>query len=93
MLITMKHGHTKLMVCPRVRHKWDTDARWTLVRHVSDTRSYVFNLKTIIFRLGHISDTTEHGSDTARTQPSTSFFFQLFDGPKKNSKVQKPNFI
>ena len=100
----MKHGHTKLMVCPRVRHKWDTDARWTPVRHVSDTRFYVSHLKNIIFWLGHASDTTEygsdtrrtwlghasdtieHGSDTARTQPST-FFFQLFDGPKKNSKA------
>ena len=101
----MKHGHTKLMVCLRVRHKWDTDARWTPVRHVSDTRFYVSYLKNIIFWLGHASDTTkygsdtrrtwlrhaldtiEHGSNTARTQPSTFFFFQLFDGPKKNSKA------
>ena len=64
MPLPVKHGHTKLMVCPRVRHKWDTDARWTSVQHVFDTRSYLFHLKNIIFRLGHASDTTEYGLDT-----------------------------
>ena len=95
----MKHGHIKLVVCVRVRHKWDTDGRWTPVQHVSD-------LKNIIFRLGHASDTTEYGSDmhraqlirvsdTARIKPEHNLilFFQLFDGPKNNSKVQKPKFI
>ena len=62
----MKHGHTKLVVCLRVRHKWDTDTRWTSVRHVSDTRSYVSHLKNIIFRLRHASDTTKYASDTRR---------------------------
>ena len=51
----MKHGHTKLIVCLRVRH-------------VSDTKSYVSYLKNIIFRLGHASDTIEYGSDKRRMQ-------------------------
>ena len=81
-LQAMKHGHTKLIVCTRVWHKWDTDARWTPVRHVSDTRSYVSHLKNIIFRLGHASDmrrtrlectsdAARHGFNTTRTQLST----------------------
>ena len=57
----MKYRHTKLMVCPCVRHKWDIDTCWTPVRHVSDTRSYVSHLKNIIFWFGHTSNTTEYG--------------------------------
>ena len=64
----MKHGHTKLVVCPHVRHKWDTDADWIPVRHMFDTRSYVSNLKNIIFQLGHASDTIEYGSARGRAQ-------------------------
>ena len=101
----MKHGHTKLMVCPRVRHKWDTDACWTPVRHVFDTRSYVSHLKNIIFRLGHESDTTEYGSDTRRTwlgrvsdttghgsdtaKIQTSTFFPIIWWTKKEFKSPK----
>ena len=66
--ITMKHRHTKLMVCPRVRHKWDTDSRWTLVRHVSDTQSYVSHLKNIIFQLRHDWIWLGHASDMDRTR-------------------------
>ena len=67
-LIAMKHGHTKLVVCPHVWHKWDTDADWIPVLHMFDTRSYVSNLKNIIFRLGHASDTIEYGSARGRAQ-------------------------
>ena len=83
----------------RVRHA---------VLHV-DTQSYVSHLKNIIFRLRYVSDTTnmawtraKHGSDARRTRLDTAqirqehnlvIFFQLFDGPKKNSKIQKLKFI
>ena len=90
----MKHGHIKLMVCPHVQHKWDTDARWTLVRHMSDTRSYVSYLKNIIFRFENVSNTIEYSLDTCRTwlgraSDKASTFFSIiwwtekkFKGPK-----------
>ena len=36
--------------------------------YVSDTRSYVFHLKNIIFWLGYASNTIEYGSDTRRSR-------------------------
>ena len=105
----MKHGHINLIVYLHIRHKWDTDVRWTLARHVSDTRSYVSYLKYIIFQLGYVSDMTGHGSDTCwtwfghklnttkhgldTTKTRPSTFFQLFDGSKKNLKIKKIKFI
>ena len=67
-LYAMKYGHTKLIVCPHVWHKWDTNARWTPVRHVSDMRSYMSHLKNIIFRLGCASNMTGYSSDTRWTR-------------------------
>ena len=67
---SMKYGHTKLMVCPRVRHKWDADTRWILVRQVSDTQSYVSYLKKYYFltwtRVGHNLVARQTRLDTAR---------------------------
>ena len=64
----MKYRHTNLMVCSRVRHKWDIDARWITVRHISDMWFYVSHLKNIIFRLEHTSDTTGDGLNMHRTR-------------------------
>ena len=59
-------------------------------RHAFDTIGY--GSDTCWTRLERLSDMTEHGLDTTRTKPST-FFFQLFDEQKKNSKARKPKFI
>ena len=67
-LQSMKHGHTNLMVCSRVRHKWDTDARWISVRHVSNTRPFVSHLKKYYFSaqicVRYAQTWLEYASDT-----------------------------
>ena len=93
----MKHRHTNLMIYPCIRYKWDIDARWILVQHVSDTRSYVSYLKNIIFRFGHASDIIRHGSDVRQTLLDTAriwpkhdllFFFPIIWLTEK--KIQRP---
>ena len=105
----MKHGHTKLIVCLCVQHKWDADGHWTPIPMCLTCGSYVSHFKNIIFRLGYVSDTTGYGSDTRQTQlgcplditghsldtpeHNLVLIFQLFDGPKTNLKAQKFKFI
>ena len=62
---TMKHRHIKLMVCPCVRHKWDTDTHWTPVSHTVLRvwfKKYYFSIRTRVRHnwiwLGHAPDTT-----------------------------------
>ena len=60
-LYQIKHGHNNLIVC-------HTNERWTLVRHVSNMQSYVFDLKNIIFWLGHAPDMAKQGLDIILTR-------------------------
>ena len=101
---TMKYGHTKLLVRPHIRHKWNTDTRWTSVQHVSDMWFYVSHLKNIIFWLGHASDTTEYDSDThqtwlertpdtlntARIRPEHNLVFLFSNYLMDQKRIQRP---
>ena len=64
----MKHGHQfdGMSTCStQVGHRRTLDTSTTRV--VSDMWSYVFHLKSIIFRFGHASHTFGHNLDTRQT--------------------------
>ena len=101
---SMKHRHTKLMVCPtQVGHRCALNTSTTRVRHAVLRVLFKKYYLSTWTRVGHNRIWLGHGSDVCRTRLDTAwirlehnlllFFFQLFDGPKKNLKIQKPKFI
>ena len=71
--------YNAMKVYPRVLHKWNTDACWTLVWPVFNTQSLVFHLKILFFdsntcqtQLDMARTNVEHGSDVRRTRLDTA---------------------
>ena len=84
------HQVDRVSAClTQMRYRCTLDISITCVRHAVlrvPVKKYYFSTRT---RDRH----DWHCSDMARIQSSTFFFFQLFDGSKKNSKDKKCKFI
>ena len=100
----MKYGHTKLIICPYVWYKWDTDACWTPIWHVSDTRFYVFYLKILSFGLDmrrtkssmartsvkHCSKAHQTWLDTAPIRPEHDLVIFFSNYLMDQKRIQRP---